>query len=763
METSRRRFIQGTVGAAVATALATPFKLAYASGSPSGDFALDFTALGDADPYVNSNFVSIDGLPIKVSSGALSPSDANGSPWWGLRRYRFNGAMLSESTVRAKVQVGIPADADLLCAAILAADGSGYILNINQIYVSLMSVDTSGAENGLISGTAASAAPGDIFTLEWVPQTNTLTAYLNDSPIPNVSIVDSTYTSGLAFAFALDAGNVDASTMLAFAGDGSQVATVSGFLPAGHWVSAKMPLNIVHPRPDSETGAFTSTVNARHRLAYYDGINAIQYECPIVVQGGARPLVYQITAGPSWLNIGQGYGSAMYGILYGTPTAAISKSSPVTVTVRVWGQDQTNHVDVTFTLATSSSTTDFIFVNSGAQAVFNGVTIGAGNDSTGNGSITSPYASLTKVMGTSASQITFPGARVYMAGNQQWPVQSGSAYAGGFGVESTKVPSVYMTLPGANVTIDASLVQLYDAGTGWNDLYFSGSGSPAFGFAASILTINSGPSQPPSEHTFELYNTQRATWWNLQFTNPVSRSTDGNNCSSIMCSNSGAIKNYYAMVNISETGRTRVTGENSVDLLCVPFSVQNLVMEFCSATGAAPFGVLIKDSNRWVTVAYCNFHNTDNSLTLLFGGQTNNNANGTLYPGLVEACYNYIHGVMFFDFQGFANNGQYWSYRNTIYNDGFDYNYALGDWGPTGTGPYSSESDVLISRGQAISTSAAPITATNTEVQALWSGSPPPPNMPIDPTTGKLVNVSGGTQWATLYSKTAQSRGWEIG
>jgi hypothetical protein len=118
---------------------------------------------------------------------------------------------------------------------------------------------------------------------------------------------------------------------------------------------------------------------------------------------------------------------------------------------------------------------------------------------------------------------------------------------------------------------------------------------------------------------------------------------------------------------------------------------------------------------------------------------------------------------MFFDFQGFANNGQYWSYRNTINNDGFDYSYALGDWGPTGTGPYSSDSDVLISKGQAISTSAAPITATNTEVQALWSGSPPPPNMPIDPTTGKLVNVSGGTQWATLYSKTANSRGWEIG
>jgi hypothetical protein len=117
--------------------------------------------------------------------------------------------------------------------------------------------------------------------------------------------------------------------------------------------------------------------------------------------------------------------------------------------------------------------------------------------------------------------------------------------------------------------------------------------------------------------------------------------------------------------------------------------------------------------------------------------------------------------VVFFDFQGFANNDSYWSYRNTIYNDGFDYGYALGNFGPAGTGPYSSNSDVLISKTQAISTSAVLFSASNTEVQAIWAGSPPPSNMPIDPVTGNLVNAS--TAWKTLYSKTVNSRGWEIG
>jgi hypothetical protein len=260
------------------------------------------------------------------------------------------------------------------------------------------------------------------------------------------------------------------------------------FLAAGHFVAARMPLNIVHPRPDSETGGVNG--KARHALAFYDGVHAIQFETPIAVQGGARPLVYQLKAGPSWLDIGQSYGSQMYGVLHGTPTAAISKASPVTVTVRVWGQDQTNFVDVTFTLATSSSTADFVFVNSGAQQTINGVTIAAGNDSTGNGTITAPFAALAKVMGTAVSQTTFPGSRCYMVGSLQWPVQSGSVYAGGFGVDNAKIPSTYMVLPGANVTIDASLVQLYDGTTdGFNDLYFAGSGSAAFGFASSKLTI----------------------------------------------------------------------------------------------------------------------------------------------------------------------------------------------------------------------------------------------------------------------------------
>ncbi len=747
MEGSRRRFIQGTVGAAVAAALATPFKLAYA-GTPSGDLVLDFTALGNADPYVNSNFTAIDGLPVKISGGALTPSSALGDPW-GLRRFRFNGAMVPGSTVRAKVEVGTAADSDLLCPAILAADGSGYLLNINQVYMSLMMVDASGNEAGLISGVAASAAPGDIFTLEWVPQTHTLTAYLNGTPIPNVSIVDTTYSSGLAFAFAFDAGNHNSSTMLGFAGEGSQAAIPSGFLPAGHWVSAKMPLNIVHPRPDTETGPFTGPVYARHRLAYYDGVNPVQYECPIRVQGGARPHVYQVVAGPSWLQIGASYGSQMYGILYGTPTGAIAKTAPETVTVRVFGQDQ-DSTDVTFTLATSSSTTDFVFVDSVN-----------GSDTTGSGTYSQPFATLAKVMGTNVTQTTFPAARVYMSGNLQWPTQTGAGGPppgnglGYFDVIQTKVPVVYMALPGHSVSIDATLVQLTDWNGSFNDLYIAGSGTSRLAIVGSSTTV-------PETHTFELYNASRCTWWNVDFQNPVNRvAANGNsNSTSIFASNSGDIKHYYTILGCTEFGRSPLSVNNSM-LLVSLFSVQDIVFEDNTASGDSGFGFFFKDTNRNVTAAYNKINLPGGGPAFLFGCQTNNHDMGG-YPGLCEACYNIIaNGALFFDFQGFEGVLQHWSYRNTIYNGDGSYNYGLGNWGPAGTGPYYSDSDVVIAKspGGATTVSAVPFTVTNNEVWVAWSGSPPPSNCPINPATGLLQDVSGGTAWRSTYLGT---RGWEI-
>lgn len=513
----------------------------------------------------------------------------------------------------------------------------------------------------------------------------------------------------------------------------------SGFYPAGHWLAAKMSMQVIHPRPDSDTGTFATTF-ARHRLAFYDGTNAVPYQVPVAVQGGARPLVWSVITGPSGMTVGGAYGTANYGVVTWQPTASISTGSPTTVTIRATDQ-QLNTIDLTWTVATSSSTTDFIFVNS--------VT---GNDSTGTGTFALPYATLAKVMGTNTTSTTFPKARIYMSGSLQWPTQTG-ATAGYFQLDRSKVPIVYMTLPGSSTNIDATLVQLSDNGSGCSDLYFSGS-------ANSRTAVSGSATAAADTHTFELYNPNRCTWWNVDFQNPINQANGSNtNSTTIFTSNSGIVKSYYLILGCTETGRSGAAG-NSM-LMTSMFSVNNIVFEANTISGTAGFGVFFKDSNQNLTCAYNSIQllpeSTSNGTVLLFGCQ---HANET--PGNLEACYNLVlGGALIMSFQGFTPAGAQWSYRNTICDRNTNYPAGLFNFGSPGDGPFSSESDVIVSHtnvyGSPTPEGGQAMTETGTEVQLAWTGSFPPSNCPVNTTTGALVNAT--TAWRTLY---LGIRGWEI-
>lgn len=524
-----------------------------------------------------------------------------------------------------------------------------------------------------------------------------------------------------------------------------------GQLAAGHFVAAKMPAAVVHPRPDSETGAFTGTVYARHRLAYYDGVNPVQYECPIAIQGGSRPLMFSITAGPPGMTIGGFFGAANYGVITWTPTAAISKASPVTVTVHVVNQDGSAPLDVTYTLATSTSTADFIFLSP------------TGNDSTGNGTFGNPFRSLAKCSGATITTTTFPGARVYLrGGSYAWATQTGGVGPGTTGVDLAHHPIVYMAYPGETVTIDATATQLLDSGSGWNDLFYAGS-------ASSRMIINGSSATALDTHTFEMFHPNRCTWWNIDFTNPINRANGNNtNSTSIFGFNDsinvGGVgqpgKNYWAAIGCNETGRSG-SASNSMLLVCW-FSVGNFVIENCNATGAPGYGPYIKDANVNGTVFNCAFDLQPEASSsgggFLFGGQQGEQP--PVKSRNLEICYSFIKGgAIKFDFQGGATCGPMYSYRNTVYRQDTNETYALGSNAPAGQGPFSSDGDVLISRiGPVLQTSGGvAFTATGTEVQVPWSGSPPPANCPINTTTGALVNAT--TQWRSLYLGT---RGREI-
>lgn len=75
-------------------------------------------------------------------------------------------------------------------------------------------------------------------------------------------------------------------------------------LPDGNFILAKMPMHIVYPRADSETGAFV-----RHKFAHPN----LRYEIPIGVQGGAWPFKYELLQAPNGATIGEVYVNENYG------------------------------------------------------------------------------------------------------------------------------------------------------------------------------------------------------------------------------------------------------------------------------------------------------------------------------------------------------------------------------------------------------------------------------------------------------------------
>lgn len=129
--------------------------------------------------------------------------------------------------------------------------------------------------------------------------------------------------------------------------DATCVSTDAWKLDEGHWVPAKMPMTVVHPRPDRETQTW-----ARHRVAHPE----FRYEIPVGVQGGAWPFLYELVDAPDGASVGQIYGQDNYGVVTWEPSAAGNH----TFQVRITDQDlQTSTAAWTVTVDAEA----FVFVD----------------------------------------------------------------------------------------------------------------------------------------------------------------------------------------------------------------------------------------------------------------------------------------------------------------------------------------------------------------------------------------------------------------
>ena len=232
-------------------------------------------------------------------------------------------------------------------------------------------------------------------------------------------------------------------------------------LPEGHYVRAKMPMRLVHPRPDTETSAW-----ARHRKAY----PGIEYRIPIAVQGGAYPFYFDIIEAPEGMSIGQAVWDADYGVLSWTPSDSL-KGQAFPVKIRVYGQEHGREVpetvgpstvEVNFLVRVTDSTDDFIFVDGSAE-------------SGGDGSIGAPLKTLIEVLGDGdPNAVTYPGRAVYLRQGiydtltDDWHKNKGYAHA-----NSARTPVVFLGYPGEAATIAFTNGTIY-AVFGGDDLFFGG-------------------------------------------------------------------------------------------------------------------------------------------------------------------------------------------------------------------------------------------------------------------------------------------------
>lgn len=304
-------------------------------------------------------------------------------------------------------------------------------------------------------------------------------------------------------------------------------------LAAGHWVAANQTLRVVYPRPNAETSSYS-----RHRKAYYDAVNSIQYRIPVGVMGGAYPYRYQCTTCPSGASIGEAYGDANYGVFTWTPGGVFS-GEPISITVT----DQAlSTVSVTWTIDTSSSTSDFVFVST------------SGNDTTGTGAIGAPFATLQKVLGTTAASSTYPGRIVYFrTGTYAVTSQTGASIAGTSHINSGTKPVAFIGYPGETVTWSFTNAALY---ANSDDLFFD-----------SLIWDDGVATRDNMQNLVADTNTHRFTASRISITNPDNGDVVDDNATGIIFSNTGSYRDYTYIVDSSESGRTRDGGN------CIGFAV----------------------------------------------------------------------------------------------------------------------------------------------------------------------------------------------
>ena len=404
-------------------------------------------------------------------------------------------------------------------------------------------------------------------------------------------------------------------SMLSLSGSEKSSEREDWQLAEGHFYPAVMPMELVYPRPDTETQA-----HARHRWAHPD----VLYRIPAcVVQGGAWPFRYELIEGPESAQLGQDRASGSeYGVISWRPSAA-EQGKTISFAVRATDQEGKTVV------ARWSVTVDaskFLFL--------------APNGKPENpGTIDQPMRDVADWYLGDSKDDSFADRLVYFrAGNYQPIGQAGNE---NLRMEAGKKPMTFMAFPDEQAVLDASRA-CWTFWGGVDDVYFSG-----LEFIGSKL-VNPNGSQVKNARNISFYgesNQKRICFFEVT-AKGIQPGAVGNDNPAFVWRPSSRTKRgrYWSFVanTFMNGGPKTGNGPSAVSLSCITYIVyeRNTVINWDGT------GTLYDKAND----DYISYRNNDlwrvssesGQPSRALGAGLSNSYDKGHKPGYIEICYNRI-------------------------------------------------------------------------------------------------------------------------
>ena len=401
----------------------------------------------------------------------------------------------------------------------------------------------------------------------------------------------------------------------------SVLANADFRLPEGNYISAKMPMHVVYPRPDSETQP-----HARHRWAH----PSMQYRIPIGIQGGAWPFKYELVDAPEGAVIGSLYGSGDYGEITWQP----QQGGVYSFTVKVTDQDL-NTVTASWKVTVDAS--QFVFIQDGWQG-------------SKVGTINQPLEDIADWYRNSPSDNTYHNKIVVLRGGSYQLLGGPSTNNNVRLEETTKTPSI-IGFPGELPVVDSSQSKMINGNSGLKDT-----------FIADIRWENSRQDVANAHFHWATGDVTRGTWWNNTFYNHGAGLAGDDNTAAVFISSTDTHKkNILYKNNVHDKFTPHGGNSGYVDIY---YSSYVLIEGNVAKNSTTGYGFWAKGTTSFVTVRANKAHDNvaGGGITVGYGAES---------PELVhdhEVCWNHIALLPGNDTQQTLQWATSTAYRDKSYN-----------------------------------------------------------------------------------------------